>query len=191
MQMHWQINPRLLRSEPLRRCGFPACRAACCLYGVWVDLGERDQILANTTTISKLLPVDRADPAGWFSSEVEADPHTSSGQVVHTRVVADAEHYGGTSCVFLCEDYTCVLQTTGEMLLGDPWALKPFYCILHPLDIDEHGRITLDETTLLAEEAASCLVPSAELIPLLQTFAPELIYFLGEDLWQQLKKQAV
>jgi hypothetical protein len=179
--MSWQINPRLLRSEPLSRCGFPTCKAACCLYGVWVDLGERDRILGLAGKISKLLPKIRSDPAQWFENTKEADPHTPSGKVVHTRVLADVDHYGSSSCIFLRPDHKCALQLAGERINADGWSLKPFYCILHPLDLDEEGRITLDETQLLVEEAASCLVPSGDLVPLLTTFAPELRFLLGED----------
>jgi hypothetical protein len=118
----------------------------------------------------------------------ETDPHTPTGEVVHTRVLEDASHYGGTRCVFLRGDSKCALQVAGELLSGDPWSLKPFYCILHPLDLDEEGRITLDETTLLIEEAGSCLVRSEEEIPLLKTFEPELRYFLGDVHYDQILK---
>ena len=67
--------------------------------------------------------------------------------------------------------------------------MKPFYCILHPLDLDDTGRITLDETRLLAEEEASCLVPIDQLIPLMETFEPELRYFLGEEEYLRLLRK--
>jgi hypothetical protein len=98
--MPWQINPRLLRSEPLRRCGFPACRAACCLYGVWADLLEKENILAHANEISGLLPSSQRDPNTWFETSIEADPHTPSARVVHTRVLEDDSHYGGSRCFF-------------------------------------------------------------------------------------------
>lgn len=187
--MPWQINPRLLKSEPMQRCAFPACGAACCLYGVWVDVSERDRILSYAVEISGLLLEERGDPDQWFEKVVESDPHTLTGQVVHTRVLEDDSHYGGSSCVFLRADFRCALQVAGEQLLGDPWSLKPFFCILHPLDLDDEGCITLDETALLVEEAASCLVGCAEEIPLLLTFEPELRYFLGEDVYNELKNK--
>ena len=184
--MGWQISPRLLKSEPLHRCGFPACRAACCLYGVWVDIIERDRILASAELVGSCLTPDHCESSTWFETIHEADPHTPSGEVVHTRVLENVSHYGGTGCVFLREDSKCGLQVAGELQLNDPWRLKPFYCILHPLDLDEEGRITLDETALLVEEAASCLVRAEEEIPLLKTFEPELRYFLGGDHYDQL-----
>lgn len=186
--MTWEISPRLLKSEPLRRCGLPACRAACCLYGVWVDITERDQILASTKVVGSCLNLEHRESSTWFETLYETDPHTPAGEVVHTRVLEDVSHYGGTRCVFLREDSRCALQVAGELLSGDPWSLKPFYCILHPLDLDEEGRITLDETELLDEEAASCLVNTENEIPLLKTFEPELRYLLGDDKYDQILK---
>ena len=182
----WKVNPRLLRSEPLRRCDFPSCRAACCLYGVWVDLEEKKRIMEKNAEISILLPASHHQPDTWFETTVETDPHARTGRVVHTRVVPDDSHYGGSRCVFLLPEHKCALQVAGEQIHGDPWSIKPFYCILHPLDLDDTGRITLDETRLLAEEEASCLVSSDELIPLVKTFEPELRYFLGDEAYLQL-----
>jgi hypothetical protein len=185
--MSWQINPRLLRSEPLRRCGFPKCHAACCLYGVWVDVAERDRILSHAPRLSAFLPPEFQNPKGWFDVTIEPDTHTPTGKVTHTTVLGDSSHYGGSSCIFLRQDSKCVLQVAGEAISGDPWSLKPFYCILHPLDLDDEGRITLDETTLLVEEAASCLVSSAASIPLWVTFEPELRYFLGDEEYERIR----
>jgi hypothetical protein len=70
-----------------------------------------------------------------------------------------------------------------------PWQFKPYYCILHPLDLDEQGRITLDETKLLLDEAGSCLRPAENPIPLVETFGPELRYLLGEKAYAALCQQ--
>jgi hypothetical protein len=67
-----------------------------------------------------------------------------------------------------------------------PWHYKPFYCILHPLDLDEQGRITVDETALLLAEAGSCLIPADQPIPLKETFEEELRFFLGDETYEQL-----
>jgi len=185
--MPWQIDPRLFRSEPMRRCGFPKCKAACCLYGVWVDVAERERILSHAGQVAAFLPPEFSDPESWFDVTLESDSNTPTGEVIHTTVLGDGSHYGGSSCIFLRQDSKCVLQVAGEAISGDPWSLKPFYCILHPLDLDDDGRITLDETTLLVEETASCLVSSAKRIPLLETFEPELRYFLGNEEYDRIK----
>jgi hypothetical protein len=103
-------------------------------------------------------------------------------------VLPDPQHYGETACIFLRKDHLCALQVAAIANNLHPWRFKPFYCILHPLDLDEQGRITLDETDLMQSEPGSCLRASGCLIPLLETFEPELRYLLGENAFLQLKK---
>jgi hypothetical protein len=153
-----------------------------------VDTAEQVRILAAAEQISPHCAPGRQDASAWFETILESDPHIPSGEVVHTLVLKDDDHYGGTSCVFLRFDFRCALQVAGEAISGDPWELKPFYCILHPLDLDEEGCITLDETSLLKEEAASCLVPSKEKFPLTQTFEPELRRLLGDEEYLRLTR---
>ena len=88
----------------------------------------------------------------------------------------EESHYGGTACIFLRQDAKCVLQVASEALGQHPWQLKPFYCILHPLDLDEEGRITLDKTEELMGEEASCLRPARGKMELKVIFEEELEY---------------
>ncbi len=171
-----ELNPRLLHSEAMRRCRLDECRAACCLYGVWVGVDEAAQILARAADILPHMPETAADPQAWFTGPSEPDPYAPGGRVIHSRVVDAPEHYGGTACVFLRADHKCALQVAAEALGLHPWRFKPLYCILHPLDLDEQGRITLDTRAALLAEPASCLRPAEEEIPLQETFAPELAY---------------
>ncbi len=185
--MKREINPRLLRSEPMQRCCLDDCRAACCLYGVWLEKAEWDDIRDNAGLIIPHMPAGWGEPALWLDGREEADEFVPSGRVVHSRVLDNMEHYGGTACVFLREDHKCALQVAGRAAGLHPWRFKPFYCILHPLDLDDQGRITLDETDALLAEPGSCLRPAARPIPLLITFEPELRYLLGDEPYQQLK----
>ena len=182
-----RVAPRLLQSEPVRRCTLDECHAACCLHGTWVDLAEIRDILAHADLIAPHLPPEVRDPALWFDERREADEHALSGQVGHTRVLPDADHYGGTACIFLRPDFKCALQVAAQENGLHPWRFKPFYCILHPLDLDEAGRITLDETALLLDEPGSCLRPAAAPAPLTETFAEELRYLLGEKTYRRLR----
>ena len=174
------LNPRMLREEPLRRCMLAECRGACCLHGVWIDQAERDDILANAGLIAPHLPAELRDPAVWFDGRSDTDEFSASEVVFHSNVLPDRAHYGGTACVFFREDYKCALQVAGAASGLHPWRFKPFYCILHPMDLDDEGRITLDDTASLLEEEASCLRPSDNPAALVETFAPELDYLLGE-----------
>ncbi len=134
------------------------------------------------------LPASQQDPSGWFSDSEEADPHSLSGTVRRSTVLPAAGHYGGSACIFLRADHKCALQVAGESAGFHPWRFKPFYCILHPLDFDETGQITLDESNALAQEPASCLRAADQSTPLLLTFEPELRYLLGDKEYQKLLK---
>jgi hypothetical protein len=180
------INPRLLNSEPLCRCQLDECRAACCLYGVWVGKDEVDQIITSAVTIMPYLPTERRDPEIWFTGSLETDPNVPGGAVIHSRVLDDANHYGNSACIFMRPDWRCALQVAAQEDGLHPWHWKPMYCILHPLDLDDKGRITLDEAALLAGEPASCLRPIQDRQPLLLTFEPELRYFLGDAAYEAL-----
>jgi hypothetical protein len=170
----------------MQRCKPGECQAACCLYGVWVDKHEAYDILANAEQIAPHLEPENRDPTGWFDGREEPDENAASGLTVHSAVIPNPKHYGGTACVFLRKDHLCALQVAANANGLDPWRYKPFYCILHPLDLDEQGRITLDETELMLDEPGSCLRPAAKPIPLVQTFEEELLYLLGEKAFQHL-----
>jgi hypothetical protein len=180
------IHPRLQRAEPMQRCALSQCRGACCLHGVWMDTAERELLLTNAALILPHLPEALRDPEAWFDGRVEADEFSRSGRVFHSNVLPDKTHYGGTACVFLREDAKCALQVAGQSAGLHPWHFKPFYCILHPLDLDEQGRITLDTTEAMLSEEGSCLRPADRPISLLETFAEELRYFLGDDEYERL-----
>ena len=187
--MFRRIAPRMFQSEPMQRCVLGECRAACCLYGVWIDAQEAEDLLAHAGLISPHMPPGFSDPETWFNGEEESDPFSASGRVRHSTVLPDPQHYGGSACVFLRGDYKCALQVAGDSAGLHPWRFKPFYCILHPLDLDEEGRITLDETSLLLDEPGSCLRPAERMIPLSQTFEPELRYLAGAEEYRQALRQ--
>lgn len=178
----------MLQTEPMRRCVLGECRGACCLHGVWIDAKQAEDILAHADLIGPHMPPDLQNPVVWLDDRKEEDPFQSSGQVQHSKVLPDPQHYGGTACVFLRADSKCALQVAADANGLHPWRFKPFYCVLHPLDLDEDGRITLDETALLLDEPGSCLRPAEREIPLAETFEDELRYFLGDERYGELSK---
>jgi hypothetical protein len=173
----------------MRRCRLNECRAACCLHGAWIDQVGIEDIQAHADLIATYMPLGLTDPADWFDDRCEMDPYALSGEVGHTTVLPAADQYGGTACIFLRGDYKCALQTAAIEARLHPWRFKPFYCILHPLYLDKQGRITLDEMDQLLAESGSCLRPADHPIPLIETFAPELRYLLGEKFYRRLKKK--
>ena len=127
-------------------------------------------------------------PSSWFNELSESDSHSLSGTVVHTTVLDDKDHYGGTACIFMREDHKCSLQVASEENGHHPWRFKPFFCILHPLDLDKQGRITLGITEELVNEPASCVRKAEKETPLLELFSEELEYLLGKRLTKLNKK---
>ena len=189
MFKEFQIADRLLTDEKLRRCILHQCRAACCLYGVWMDETEQSNVFRYWDEIRKFMPeAYRAKAEACFDERREPDEFLPSGQAVHSLVIEDKKHYGGTACVFLNSEHKCALQCASAAMGHHPWFLKPFYCILHPLDLDNVGHITLDDAALLADEPGSCLRPAEHGISLLVTFEEELRYFLGNDAYERLLK---
>jgi hypothetical protein len=185
-----RINPRMLEAAPMRRCRLDECLGACCVFGVWADQREMEDILANAEIIKPFMPEGAKDPADWFASYEDHDEFSPSKLVVHTAVETTPEHYGGTACIFWLSDGKCALQVAGKENGFHPWRFKPYYCILHPLDLDEQGRITVDETETLLGEPGSCLRPTDVKIPLVETFQEELHYLLGDRVYEAIKKQA-
>lgn len=176
----------MFESAPIQRCTLAECHGACCVFGVWVDQREKEDILKHSALIAPHLSPQLRDPALWFAEFDDADEHSPSGRVVHTAVETQPLHYGGTACIFWRKDAKCALQVAGVENGLHPWRFKPYYCIIHPLDVDDQGRITLDQTADLLAEEGSCLVPADSEIPLAITFADELKYLLGDRGYQAL-----
>ncbi len=181
-----RLNPRIFDAEPLQRCCLDECKGACCVFGVWVDPREMEDILANAKLIMPHMPEISQNPGEWFVPVEDVDKNSPSGKVIHTAVEPAPWHYGETACVFCHEDGKCSLQLAAVANGLHPWRFKPFYCILHPIDLDEQGRFTLDTLHALQTEQGSCLRPADKPIPFIETFAPELEYFLGEKGYQAM-----
>ncbi|MGD2027770.1 MAG: DUF3109 family protein [Anaerolineales bacterium] len=186
MNQKIRMDPKLKKKAPVRRCDWPHCKAACCIYGAWVDKRHAKDILDHADDIIPHLEPDHRSPHSWFDGQEEPDDHALSGMVVHTTIVPNPYHYGGTSCIFLRKDFKCALQVAALENNEHKWRYKPFYCVLHPLDLNEAGKITLDEIELLVREPASCLESTRQQTKLTETFQEELEYLLGNQL-RQLK----
>lgn len=173
----------------LRRCTLAECQAACCRYGTWVEQDLATLILANAPLIRQYMnPV--CQTRDWFSDEVEPDEHVPGGRVVHTLVVSLVMKGHSEACVFLREDFKCSLQVAAESNAMHPWAWKPFYCIIHPLEISGDGSITIPDGRTLLAEKASCLRKSSRKHLLIDTLLPELEYLLGEKEVDKVRKSA-
>jgi hypothetical protein len=187
MPEEFNLDPFLETAQAVKRCSWPECEAACCIYGAWVDQTLVEEINRHSLLISPHMSPDLRPVELWFDGRIEPDKHALSGKVAHTTILPNSEHYGGTSCIFLRADYQCALQTAALENDLHPWRFKPFYCILHPLEIDKLGRITLDDTDLLVAETASCVRKSSRKIALIETFRQEIDYLSGGAARRRLK----
>lgn len=111
---------------------------ACCQYGVDVDVGERDAILAHREEISALLGADaRARP--WFGDEVADDADFPSGSYVRTQRYRDG-------CIFLAHDGRgCAIHRAG---IAGGWPMhgvKPHVCRLFPLSYESDAIVLSDD----------------------------------------------
>ena len=185
-----RVNPRLLAVEALQRCALGERKGACCVFGVWVDLGEMEDIMQHAALILPHMPEDARNPGEWFAPVEWNDNRSPSGKVIHTAVENRPDHYGQTACIFCLSDGKCALQVAADANGFHPWRFKPFFCILHPLDLDDKGRITLDSLENMMSEAGSCVRPADAAQPLLDTFEPELRYLMGENIYAALKELA-
>ena len=147
-------------------------------------------ILDHIELIAPHMPEDLRNPIDWFDDRTSQDEFSLSGIVVHSTVLPAPEHYGETACVFLRPwDHKCALQVAADENDLHPWRFKPFYCVLHPLDLDDQGRISLEEDLeCLLNEKGSCVRPADHKTPLIETFSPELHYLLGEKRFSQLEE---
>lgn len=171
--------------ETLQRCKLQECHGACCAFGVWVDLQEKKNFEDHKELIQSCMDTSEYEPGDWFLDEIENDSYTISGRVIHTRLVNRTSPFQRKTCIFLRSDHKCALQVASEKLGEHHWFLKPFYCVLHPLDLNDNEQITLDDTKILLEEEKSCLRYSENLNAPIEIFEKELRYLLGDQKYQE------
>lgn len=181
-----RLNPRMFDSEPLKRCCLEECTGACCVFGVWIDPREVQDIIANAALIMPIMPESLRNPGEWFVPVEDNDEHSPSGKVLHTAVENAPWHHGETACIFCLRDGKCALQVAAVANQLHPWRFKPYYCILHPIDQDEQGRFTVDTVDALLAEKGSCLRAAEQSTPLIEIFAPELEYLLGDKAYKEM-----
>ena len=181
--MAWNktIASRMFHKEKLKRCMLHKCHGVCCTYGVWIDLGEKQKILENVKAVQSCMDQNSIDFDDWFEGEIENDPYTETGLVIHSKVIERDMPFLRKTCVFLRPDHKCALQVASQKIGKHSWYLKPFYCILHPMDINQDGEITLDETKIIEEEPKSCLRVSDTYSAPIEIFEEELRYLLGDS----------
>jgi len=184
-----RLNKKVLSVQPIRRCNITSCYGICCSCGVWLDNEEKANILRHADLVKPHLPAERQDPQLWFGDYDEEDDSFPSGHCGATDTFPDPDHPYGEVCIFLRPDARCALQVTALANEMHSWALKPFFCALYPLVIDE-GWLEIDDENELYLEEACCkhLVHVEE--PLYVVMKDEFVHALGEEGYQELCRWA-
>lgn len=111
---------------------------ACCQYGVDVDIGERDGILAHADQIKDILDAEVRD-LPWFKSEVTEDEDFPSGKFVRTETYNDG-------CLFLSHDQRgCAVHRASIEGGWDFHGIKPNICRLFPMSYDNEAIVMSDD----------------------------------------------
>lgn len=165
--------------------GYPAghgpckCASRCCAGGVYVDLKERDIILANASQIQKQMDASQDwNPEHWFEAGEIDHPDFPSGRCVGTNEI-------NNKCAFLDAPGRCAIQMAAVAAGRHRWALKPLYCILFPIEISNRV-IRFDD--LLQGEAECCSVRDTFETPLFRGCRDELVHLLGEDGYEEIER---
>jgi hypothetical protein len=155
------------------------CTTMCCGGGVYVDLAERDQILAVKDLISMEMDETQSpDPTMWFEDTEQQDSDFPSGRCIGTTVISD-------KCAFLDKFGRCVIQMAAVSRGLHRWTWKPRFCVLYPLEITDNV-IGFDD--LLQEEQACCTVHGDFDLPLFEACKDELVYLIGDDGFEQIRQ---
>ena len=165
-------------SGELFTSGFPAgggpctCSSVCCSGGVYVDLRERDVVMAHREIIAAQMDDTQVkDPSVWFDTDVEEDADFPSGRCIGTQVIND-------KCAFLDREGRCAIQLAAVKAGMHKWALKPLFCILYPIEITNRV-VSFDD--MLQEEQPCCTIGTTFDVPVFEGCAEELVHLVGED----------
>ncbi len=172
-------------SPELFERGYPSgggpctCTSACCEEGVYLDVGDRDLIRRHAGIIRQSMDETQSkDESAWFDRQEEEDTDFPSGRCVATNVV-------NGKCAFLDRAGRCSIQVASVQAGMDRWALKPFFCVLYPIDVSD-GVVSFDG--LLQDEQACCSVGERFDTPLFEACRDELIYLVGEGGYAEIEK---
>jgi hypothetical protein len=180
MIKNYQIADELLVTGYARGDGPCACDSSCCAAGAYIDLSERDRLLAHAELIKAHLDdTQTRDEQRWFEPEERPDADYASGHCVGTAMV-------GGKCAFLDKQGRCTTQVAANAAGMHKWALKPLYCVLFPIEV-MGGVVQFDRR--LQDKRACCSARPVFEVPLFEACRDELVHLLGDDGFAALRDQ--
>lgn len=154
------LHPNLLRQARGERCILTECKAACCVNGIWVDVGHVQRILGAAALIKPYVAEQYRNEDSWFGEELMEHADFPSGLGIPTQTGVMDGHPERSACVLLRRDYKCSLQMASlEHGLGYP-GLKPFDCASYPI-LRSEGILQVDEASPAELGGADCQRPCA------------------------------
>ncbi|OGU29837.1 MAG: hypothetical protein A2057_17350 [Ignavibacteria bacterium GWA2_35_9] len=154
------------------------CTGECCLYGVYTDSKEAEEIVRIKDKLTPLFDRTQVkDNNKWFEPP-EKDDDFDSGIAVGTEII-------NHKCAFLDEEGLCSLQKFANLEGGHKWKYKPQYCILFPLTIYE-GTLTVDDDHI--DRLKTCNKNPMPETTIYESCNEELKYFFGEKDFNELEE---
>jgi Protein of unknown function (DUF3109) len=173
-----QIAAELLETGYPRDAGPHTCGSKCCARGAYVDIAERDRVLAHAELILPHLDATQSqNPQDWFETEILEDADYPSGRCVGTAVIND-------KCALLDARGYCSLQVTANESGMHKWALKPLYCLLFPIEV-QAGVVKFDGRYNGVH--ACCTAQAPFEVPAFEACRDELVQLLGQDGFAELR----
>lgn len=170
-----QVDRRIFTDRIPAGCDLSRCRGRCCCEGVYVDLGERDRVLAHARELEPLMAGKRnRGSRRWFWGKWR-DADAPSGWVCATRVERGR-------CVFQLEDGRCAPQVYAISRGMHPWALKSLNCIMYPLVVKD-GVLTIED---VYQGRNLCGTVHGAAVPYVRSCREELEFLLGKQGYAQL-----
>lgn len=176
-----RVGRELVEGRFAAGCSMANCNARCCRGGVFVDLAEREAILRHADAIRGQMDGGQVrDDRLWFDEETVDDRDYPSGVAVGTSV------HGG-KCVFLNDDGACVLQKAAAAEGMSRHALKPFFCWLYPVTIED-GELTLHDSDYVDRPSCCGHGPKGDLT-VFDVCGEELEIALGREGLEELLRR--
>jgi hypothetical protein len=176
----YQIDPELFTNGYAAGDGPCACDATCCSAGAYIDLSERERLLAHAELIKAHLDETQTlDEQLWFESEEKVDADYASGRCVGTAMI-------NGKCAFLDKNGRCTTQVAANAAGMHKWALKPLYCVLFPIEVIG-GVVRFDRR--MQDKRRCCSAASEFDVPVFVACRDELVHLLGADGFAELERE--
>lgn len=174
----YTVSPDLFTTGYSSQSGPWTCTSQCCGGGAYVDVTERDTVLAHAALIKPHLDETQTlDEARWFESEEKPDRDYPSGVCVGTTVE-------NGKCILQDKRGWCSIQVAATQAGQPKWAIKPMYCVLFPIEVIDNV-IRYDRRF---HEVRECCTAKTDFeIPLFEACHEEVVHLVGEEGLQAMR----